>query len=214
MHFLFSPRHEGHTHHGSHSWSIRRIRFILQEYLKYIGSNFCCPLVLSRTLCGMINIIGNKLHPDFRPPTLCRRGFHSPETFRCVRHVTDVSGPYRLHIQLPGTPKTILLGPLDPWRWNICCPETSGTNYRLAPCNIAEEPRIQTTTGRTEIKNGLNHDNTRICMRRHLSVVFCLSYLKTWKTDNCLMFVLRNNVFVRALNLILSQEERTYTGTV
>lgn len=97
--FFFSPPHEGHTRRGSHSWSIRRINFILQEYLKYIGSNFCCFLVLSRTLCGMINIIGNKLHPDFRPPTLCRWGLHSSETFRSVRYVTDVSGPYRLHLQ-------------------------------------------------------------------------------------------------------------------
>ena len=75
-------------------------------------------LVLSRTLCGKINITGNKLRSDFRLPTLCRWGLHSSETFRGVQYVTDVSGQYRLHLQVPSTPKTILLGPLDPWRWD------------------------------------------------------------------------------------------------
>jgi hypothetical protein len=102
----------------SHSWSIRRTHFILQEYLNYIGWNLCCYLVLSRTHWGMINITGNKLHPDFRLPTLCRWGLQSSEKFRGVRYVTDVSGPYRLHLQVPSTPKAILLGQIDPWEWN------------------------------------------------------------------------------------------------
>ena len=69
---------------GSHSWSIHRTNFILQEYFKYVS---CCCLVLSRTLCGMINIIGNKLHPDFRLPTPGRWGLHSSETFWGLRYV-------------------------------------------------------------------------------------------------------------------------------
>jgi hypothetical protein len=59
----------------------------LQDYLKYIGSYVWCCLVLSQTLCGKINITGNKMHPDFRLPTLCRWGLHSSETFRGVRYV-------------------------------------------------------------------------------------------------------------------------------
>jgi len=116
--FLFSPPpHEGHIRRGSHSWSIRRTHFVLQEYVKYVVSNFCC-LVLSRTLCEMINIIWNKQYPDFRLATLCRWGLQSTETFRSVRYVTDVSGPYWLHLQVLSTPQTILLGPLDPWKWD------------------------------------------------------------------------------------------------
>lgn len=99
--FFVSPPpspHEGHMRRRSRSWSIRRTHFILQEFLKYIGCNFCCCLVLSRTHCGMINITGNKLHPDFRLPTPCRWGLHSSETFRGVQYFTDFSGPYQLHL--------------------------------------------------------------------------------------------------------------------
>ena len=77
-------------------------------------------LVLSRKLHEMINVVGNKLHWDLRLPPVCVWGLHSSPTFRGVPWYVNgrfgtTSG---LHLQLSSTPRTDLVGPLGPWRWD------------------------------------------------------------------------------------------------